>query len=561
MSGQYQRIFGIDLGTTYSSIAYMDEYGKPMVVPNAENQPITPSVVFFDGDSIVVGEVAKESSKLYPHDVVSFIKRSMGEPDFVFEHNGKNFRPEEISSFIIRKLVQDAAQYLNEEISDVVITCPAYFGINEREATRRAGEIAGYNVRQIINEPTAAAIAYGTMEEADDKVVLVFDLGGGTFDVTMIEIQTNAIEVICTGGDHNLGGKDWDDRIVAYLTQEFQKATKTTEDILEDADTCQDLLISAERAKKVLTQREKTPVLITHGGERVKVLLERRKFEEITEDLVERTVALTHEMLEEAKKKGYWSFDEIILVGGATRMPQIALRIKQEINVKPRIYDPDEAVAKGAAIYGMKLAINEGLKKKVVESRSKKAAKDEDEPELADVSDFEIDDVLEEVEQLVSEDTSMSPSDLKLSRVRVKNVTSKSFGIIAVNAKDEEIVFNLILKNTDVPNVITKAFGTAVKDQEAVTIQIMENDSSDVVSPLDEAVEIGTAVLKLPDGLAIDTPIDITFKLNEEGRLEITAVEPTESKRTVNVTIDTRSVISGADFEQAKARSKTISVT
>ena len=563
MSGQYQRIFGIDLGTTYSSIAYMDEYGKPMVVPNAENQPITPSVVFFDGDSIVVGEVAKESSKLYPHDVVSFIKRSMGEPDFVFEHNGKNFRPEEISSFIIRKLVQDAAQYLNEEISDVVITCPAYFGINEREATRRAGEIAGYNVRQIINEPTAAAIAYGTMEEADDKVVLVFDLGGGTFDVTMIEIQTNAIEVICTGGDHNLGGKDWDDRIVAYLTQEFQKATKTTEDILEDADTCQDLLISAERAKKVLTQREKTPVLITHGGERVKVLLERRKFEEITEDLVERTVALTHEMLEEAKKKGYWSFDEIILVGGATRMPQVALRIKQEINVKPRSYDPDEAVAKGAAIYGMKLAINEGLKKKVVESRSKKAAKDEDEdePELAEVSDFEIDDVLEEVEQLVSEDTSMSPSDLKLSRVRVKNVTSKSFGIIAVNAKDEEIVFNLILKNTDVPNVITKAFGTAVKDQEAVTIQIMENDSSDVVSPLDEAVEIGTAVLKLPDGLAIDTPIDITFKLNEEGRLEITAVEPTESKRTVNVTIDTRSVISGADFEQAKARSKNISVT
>ncbi len=561
MSGQYQRIFGIDLGTTYSSIAYMDEYGKPMVVPNSENQPITPSVVFFDGDSIVVGEVAKESSKLYPQDVVSFIKRSMGEPDFVFEHNGKNFRPEEISSFIIRKLVQDAAQYLNEEITDVVITCPAYFGINEREATRRAGEIAGYNVRQIINEPTAAAIAYGTMEEADDKVVLVFDLGGGTFDVTMIEIQTNAIEVICTGGDHNLGGKDWDDRIVAYLTQEFQKATKSTEDILEDPDTCQDLLISAERAKKVLSQRDKTPVLITHGGERVKVILERKKFEEITQDLVERTVALTHEMLEEAKKKGYWSFDEIILVGGATRMPQIALRIKQEINVKPRIYDPDEAVAKGAAIYGMKLAINEGLKKKVAESRSKKAAKDDDEPELADISDFEIDDVLEEVEQLVSEDTSMSPSDLKLSRVRVKNVTSKSFGIIAVNAKDEEIVFNLILKNTDVPNVITKTFGTAVKDQEAVTVQIMENDNSDVVSPLEEAVEIGTAVLKLPDGLDVDTPIDITFKLNEEGRLEISAVEPTESKRTVNVTIDTRSVISGADFEQAKARSKTISVT
>ncbi len=556
MSDNVRKIYGIDLGTTYTSIAYMDEYGKPVVVHNAENMAVTPSVVFFDGDNIVVGEVAKESSRLYPHDVVSFIKRSMGEPDYVFEHNGRTFRPEEISSFVIRKVVQDAEHSSGEKITDVVITCPAYFGINEREATRRAGEIAGYNVRQIINEPTAAAIAYGTIEvESDEeRVVVVYDLGGGTFDITMIEIQANSIEVICTGGDHNLGGKDWDDRIVAYLVQEFQNATKSSEDILDDADTCQDLQLSAEKAKKVLSQRDKTPVLITHGGERVKVVIERRKFEEITQDLLERTVALTHEMLEEAKKKGYWNFDEIILVGGATRMPQVTSRIQREFNMKPRVFDPDEAVAKGAAIYGMKIALNEGLKQRVTDKRSKEMSAQE-------TLEFEIDDVLEEVEQLVNDDDAMSPSQMRLSRVRVKNVTSKSFGIIAVNSRDEEIVFNLILKNTDVPKKITKTFGTAVANQEAVTIQIMENDSSEVMTAISEAAEIGTAVLNLPENLPADTPIDITFKLNEEGRLEITAIEPTASKRTVNVTIDTRSVIQGEEFEQAKARSRNLVVS
>jgi molecular chaperone DnaK (HSP70) len=556
MSSEYQRIFGIDLGTTYSSIAYMDEYGKPVVVPNSESLPTTPSVVFFDGESIVVGEVAKESSKLYPHEVVSFVKRSMGEADYLFEHNGRTFRAEEISSFIIRKLVQDAERHLGEKITDVVITCPAYFGINEREATRRAGEIAGYTVRQIINEPTAAAIAYGTMEVTDERVVLVYDLGGGTFDITMIEIQSSAIEVICTGGDHNLGGKDWDDRIVAYLVEEFQNATKTTEDILEDPDTCQDLLLSAEKAKKVLSHRDKTPILITHGGERVKVTLERRKFHEITQDLLERTVALTHEMLEEAKKKGYWNFDEIIMVGGATRMPQVSARIQKEFGTKPRMFDPDEAVAKGAAIYGLKLAMNEGLKRKVVERREK-----ENPQSVKETQEFEIEDVLEEVEQLVSEDQELRPSDVKLTRVRVTNVASKSFGIIAVNSKDEEIVYNLILKNTDVPNVVTKSFGTAVADQEAVSIQIMENDTTDIMTALHEAVEIGTAVLQLPGGLAADTPIEITFKLNEEGRLEISAVEPTASKRKIDVAIDTRSVIGGEELEAAKARSRQLVVS
>jgi molecular chaperone DnaK (HSP70) len=554
MSNGKKRIFGIDLGTTYSSIACVDEYGKPVVVPNAENQHVTPSVVFFDGDNIVVGDVAKESAKLYPEDVVSFVKRSMGEPNFLFEHNDKHYRAEEISSYVLRKIVQDAELSLGEDgITDVVITCPAYFGINEREATRRAGEIAGFNVRQIINEPTAAAIAYGTMESDRERVVLVYDLGGGTFDITMIDVKPGeSIEVICTGGDHNLGGKDWDDRVVAHLVGEFQNQTGITDDILEDADTCQDLLLSAERAKKVLTQREKTPILITHGGERVKVQLERKTFENLTQDLLERTVSLTHEMLGEAGKKGYSKFDEIILVGGSTRMPQVSRRISEEFGLQAKLFDPDEAVAKGAAIYGWKLFLQEELKSQV----ARKTGKAVDEIEDQDLSDL-----LGEVEQLVADDTGYSVSDVHKSRMTITNVTSKSFGVIAHDAQDKEIIYNLILKNSGVPITTTRSFGTAVDNQNAAAIQIMENESNEVVADPEHAVTIGTAVLNLPTDLKENTPVEITFKLNEEGRLEITAEETSETRRSVNVTIETKSVITGDEFEEAKTRGKSAAVS
>jgi molecular chaperone DnaK (HSP70) len=554
MSDINNRIFGIDLGTTYSSIAYVDDYGKPIIIPNAENQHVTPSVVFFDGENVVVGEVAKESAKLYPDDVVSFVKRSMGEPNFIFEHNSETYRAEEISSYIIRKVVQDAEKNIGQEITDIVITCPAYFGINEREATQRAGEIAGYNVRHIINEPTAAAISYGSLEVMEKRTVLVYDLGGGTFDITMITIEEGAINVICTGGDHNLGGKDWDDRIVGYLVQEFQNATHSDEDILEDPDTCQDLQISAEKAKKILSQRDKTPILITHSGERVKVILERKKFEEITQDLLERTVTLTHDMLEEAKKKGHETFDEIVLVGGSTRMPQVSERIQREFKTEPKAFDPDEAVAKGAAIYGQKIIINEGVLKRVAEKTGRSME------ELDDINDPELDDVLEEVEQLVADDTGYTLAEVKRSRVKISNVTSKSFGVIAHNPSDDEIVFNLILKNTTVPITTKRSFGTAVDDQEAAYIRIMENESNEVVTNPNHAVEIGTAVLELPPGIKADTPVEIMFKLNEEGRLEITALENTTSKK-VRVTVETKSVIQGQEFENAKERSRHLVVS
>jgi molecular chaperone DnaK len=550
MNDQLKRIFGIDLGTTYSSIAYVDEYGKAIILPNAENQRVTPSVVFFDGDSIVVGEVAKECSKLYPNEVVSFIKRSMGEPDFIFEYKNKSYRPEEISSYVLRKLAQDAETSLGEKVTDVVITCPAYFGINEREATRVAGEIAGFSVRQIINEPTAAAIAYGAAEPSEKKVVLVYDLGGGTFDITMIEIRLDSIEVICTGGDHNLGGKDWDDRIVAYLVQEFQKVVGTDEDILEDPDTWQDLQLSAERSKKVLSQRDRTPISITHGGERVKVVLEREKFEEITQDLLERTIVFTQEMLQEARAKGYNDFDEIILVGGATRMPQIPRRLKEELGMETKMFDPDEAVAKGAAIYGWKLSLNDGLAKRIAEKSIKGI-------NLDNVIDLTPDLMVKEMAQEVADAVGYTIGAIKKSRVNIKDVTSKSFGVVVRNPEDKELVYNLIVKNTPVPVDVTKAFFTAVTNQETVFIRIMENESKEETVYISECMEIGTAVLNLPVGLPAEQPIEISFKLNEEGRLQITAVETKES-RSVNVAIETKSVIHGKDLDEAISRNQSI---
>jgi molecular chaperone DnaK len=558
MKDQTKRIFGIDIGTTYSSIAYVDEYGKAVIIPNAENERVTPSVVFFDDDSIVIGDVAKESSKLYPNEVVSFVKRSMGEPNFIFLHNSEEYRAEEISAYVLKKLAQDAEQYLGEAVTEVVITCPAYFGINEREATRKAGEIAGFNVRHIINEPTAAAIAYGSLDSSEDRVVLVYDLGGGTFDVTMIDIRKDSVEVICTGGDHNLGGKDWDDRMVAHMVELFQNETGTDEDILDDPDTWQDLQLSAEKAKKILSQRPKTPISVTHGGERVKMVIGREKFEEITEDLLERTIEFTKEMLEEAKNKGYKSFDEIILVGGATRMPQIKTRIEENFSVTPKVFDPDESVAKGAAIYGWKLGLNDGLIERVSQKTNKPIERIDDISVLIESNELSAQD-FKAAAQEVADQTGYTLPSIERSMLTVKNVTSKSFGIVAHTPDNDEIVFNIVLRNTTVPITLQKNFYTAVMDQKTVLIRIMESETSRVEIPLDHAVEIKTAVLNLQPNLPADLPIEITFTLNEEGQLHITAMETSES-RQIEVMVDTASVIQGEDLERAKARSQNLVV-
>ncbi|MGM0842251.1 MAG: Hsp70 family protein [Bacillota bacterium] len=551
---EINKVFGIDLGTTYSCISYMDEHNKAVVLSNSEGERITPSVVYFEDigegkPNVVVGTAAKESSKLYPNDVVSFIKRQMG-TDIPFYHGDEKYRPEEVSAYILRKLVQDAEESSGEKINDVVITVPAYFGVNEREATKRAGEIAGLNVIGLIPEPTAAAVAYGMTKE-DDKKVLVYDLGGGTFDVTLIDISPESIEVIVTGGDHNLGGKDWDDAIISYLVDQYQEQTGSDEDILEDEETAQQLQLIAESAKKTLSSRNKAPIRFNHGAESVRVELTREKFEEITEHLLQRTIELTNLMLEEAKKKGKDQVDEIILVGGSTRMSQIEARLTPEFNVQLTIFDPDESVAKGAALYGMQKSLQEWVKNRTQEIQETSGDSSEEDTEKAQK---------QAEEELTNIVPSIGPAAIESSMKRtIKNVTSKSFGIIAF-VDGERMVCNLIMKNDSLPNSVTQSFGTREDDQETVLLEIMESEVSDATLEIENAMEIGEATLEIPAGLSAGSPIEVTFVLNEDGRLEITGKELTNNGQ-VNATVQTTSIITLEEVEEAKVRSSALQVS
>src|SRR5437764_3748860 len=250
-----RKVVGIDLGTTFSAIAHIDAYGKPQIDPNPETERITPSVIFCDGTNVIVGTVAKNNAVAEPEKIVDFVKREMGKPKAQFhrEFGGKVYSAEELSALIIRKLKADAEKYLEQPVTDVVITVPAYFNDAERTSTITAGQLAGLNVLQIINEPTAAALAYGLDKLEENQTVFVFDLGGGTFDVTIMRIEKQQLHIVATNGDHRLGGKDWDDIIVNFVAEEFDRIHG--ENPLLDLQSYQDLQTRAVEAKIQLTNR------------------------------------------------------------------------------------------------------------------------------------------------------------------------------------------------------------------------------------------------------------------------------------------------------------------
>lgn len=551
-----EKVFGIDLGTTYSCVSYIDDAGKPVVLKNSEGELTTPSVVFFESPtSVVVGTSAKESAKLYPDEVVSYVKRSIGRSGASWHIQNADRTPEEVSSYIVKKIVSDAVDALHaenklgheESVTDVVITCPAYFGINERESTKRAGEIAGLNVLDIINEPTAAAIAYGIADTSENRVVLVYDLGGGTFDVTMIDIQQNAIKVICTGGDHSLGGKLWDDRIIEYIASEFSRQTGSNADILSDPETFQEMCLSAERAKKMLTAREKAPIAINFKGDRARIELTREKFDALTQDLLERTMLLTKEMLEEAAKKNYKPEDiaEILLVGGSTRMPQVTARIGREFSVPVKIFDPDEAVAKGAAIF----AARRSFFAEVVEKAARENGC------TAEQVCGELNAGTTDVRTL-ARSVDVEPALLGAD-VDIVNVTSRSFGTIAyqnaASGENTEVLYNLIVKNTELPVSETKQFFTVVPDQKSVSIRVLESLTSERFSEPQDGTEIGETILELPEGLPAGSPLEIEFRLTEAGLLELHASETTQG-RDILARFETVGSISAAELHEAKKR-------
>ena len=347
------KIIGIDLGTTNSCVAVM-EGGEAVVIPNAEGDRTTPSVVSFKNGERLVGQVAKRQAIANPDHTVSSIKRHMGS-DYKVNIDGKNFTPQEISAMILQKLKTDAEAYLGEKVYDAVITVPAYFTDAQRQATKDAGRIAGLEVKRIINEPTAAALAYGVDKENDQKI-MVYDLGGGTFDVSIIEMGDGVQEVLATAGNNRLGGDDFDNRIVNYLADQFKKENGI--DLTGDKMAMQRLKEAAEKAKIELssvTQANINLPFITAdatGPKHMDMNLTRAKFNELTADLVEATMGPVRQALSDSGLSAS-DLDKILLVGGSTRIPAVQEAVQKITGKEPfKGINPDECVAIGAAIQG-----------------------------------------------------------------------------------------------------------------------------------------------------------------------------------------------------------------
>ena len=342
------RAVGIDLGTTFSAIAHVNRHGVPEILANGEGLRITPSVVLFDNDEIIVGSYAKQAAAAYPEQVVEFVKRHIGDSDYRFSYRDRDYTAEEISSYTLRKLKHDAELKLGHPVEEAVITVPAYFRDAQRRATKKAGELAGFRVLKLINEPTAAAFAYGLANAGKDMRCLVFDLGGGTFDVTVVDIQGKDIQVIATAGDDGLGGKDFDEVLIQHAAEAFRKRHGI--DPLQDVIAAQDLRDKCVSAKLSLSRRPKVNLFYDYQGQILRQEITRGLFEELAEGLLARCRSLTLEVLKESNC-GPEAIDTVLLAGGSTRMPMVRALIQSLFHKEPATdINPDECVALGAAL-------------------------------------------------------------------------------------------------------------------------------------------------------------------------------------------------------------------
>jgi molecular chaperone DnaK len=349
-----QGVFGIDLGTTYSAVAYIDDAGKPVIARNGLGQETTPSVIYFESESnVVVGETAKESSKVMPDNVVSLVKREMGNADYVREFFGREYSAPALSALILKEIAQGAETDSGRKLEQAVITVPAYFGMLEKSATRQAGELAGIQVIGVVPEPVAAALSYGLGGDAESKTILVSDLGGGTFDITVIRMGTDEIRVLTVDGNHALGGADWDAVVVAHIVEEVSSQLGD-DSIKDDDDAMQEIWNQAEKAKQQLSQAESRKVIVRHTGGAATVTITRGQFEQMTKHLLDQTIDITKRALatlEEHHPGATGQITDVLLVGGSSKMPAVSAALKSEFGWDAKLTEPDLAVAKGAGLY------------------------------------------------------------------------------------------------------------------------------------------------------------------------------------------------------------------
>lgn len=543
-------VFGIDLGTTYSCISYIDEYGKPIVLKNSDGDHTTPSVVMIESESnIIVGTEAKRSIEMEPDRTVQFIKRKMGKENDTVTLNGTTYHAPEISSMILKKIVNDANEELRqtgvlkdgESIKDVVITCPAYFGMNERQATKAAGELAGLNVLNIINEPTAAAISYGVSGNDKNETVLVYDLGGGTFDITVMSISGSDISVVCTGGDDQLGGKDWDEALMGYVTERYEE--ENGEDLSEDPETIAALYVDVETWKKALTAREKVNISVNGPAGRFREELTREKYEELTSDLLNRTKNLLDDVLATAEKQGYpiSKIDKVLLVGGSSRMPQVAAMIERDYHVTPVLADPDEAVAKGAAIY----ASNEKAYNDFVATEAAKTGKTVEEVKEENLVTGEMD------KKFALTTGGAAGGALKIN---ITNVLSRTYGLEIQDSDTKRMkIFNMLMINDKLPATRTETFYTAGDNQSMISLKIYESRSTDGTMEIEDRVPLTEIEMKFRQSVPAGTPVINTMALDNSGILHIIAEEQ-QNHSKLDTTFQLSNQMTDAEMNSAALR-------